>query len=93
MGVCSHLGLKTPLQCVNTENSLCGALYNRITLSPIHPFKVVYICVTDDTQSSSTVAALGVLWTQRAILCTHALAPLVPSGEMPLSCLVHLLGP
>ena len=53
----------------------------------------MYICVTDDMQSSSTVATLGVLWTQHAILSTHSSAPLVPSGEMSLSCLVQLLGP
>lgn len=53
----------------------------------------MYICVTDDMQSSPTVATLGVLWTQHAVLSASASAPLVPSGEMPLSCLVQLLGP
>lgn len=53
----------------------------------------MYICVTDDMQSSSTVATLGVLWTQHAILSTRSSAPRVPSGEMSLACLVQLLGP
>lgn len=72
-----------PTICVIIENSFCGAQVQNSF--PLHLLKVMSIGIADNIQPSP--ASGGTTWssldTTCAIFCCRALAPLVPSGEMP----------